>query len=66
MDAYLKKFERFAENAGWKKENWAMNLSAQVLGKALDVYSRLTSEDALDYDKLKNALLYKVSVNRRV
>ncbi|MEW8548415.1 MAG: hypothetical protein AB2693_33340, partial [Candidatus Thiodiazotropha sp.] len=57
MDAYLKRFERFAENAGWAKKNWATNLSALVQGKALDVYSRLSPADALDYDKLKEALL---------
>ena len=57
MDAYLKRFERFAENAGWVKENWATNLSALVQGKEFDVYSRLSSDHALDYDKLKDALL---------
>ena len=41
MDAYLKRFERFAENAWWNKENWAKNLSALVQGKAFKVYSRL-------------------------
>ena len=56
MDAYLKRFERFAISAGWEKSNWATNLSALVQGKALDVYSRL-STDALDHDKLKDALL---------
>lgn len=57
MDAYLKRFERFAENAGWDKSNWATNLSALVQGKALDVYSRLSPTDSHDYDKLKDALL---------
>lgn len=57
MDAYLKRFERFAENAGWAKKNWATNLSALVQGKALDVYSRLSPADSLEYDKLKEALL---------
>ena len=34
-----------------------LNLSAFLSGKALDVYSRLSSSDANDYDKLKEALL---------
>ena len=34
LDAYLKRFERFAENAGWDKSEWATNLSALVQGKA--------------------------------
>lgn len=57
MDAYLKRFERFAEYVGWEKSNWATNLSALMQGKALDVYSRLSPTDSLNYDKLKDALL---------
>ena len=57
MDSYLKRFERFAENAGWDKSNWATSLSALIHGKALDVYSRLSPTDSLNYDKLKDALL---------
>ena len=57
MDFYLKRFERFAENAKWPKEEWATNLSALLQGKALDVYSRLSPEDSLKYDALKDALL---------
>ncbi|MES9884609.1 MAG: DDE-type integrase/transposase/recombinase, partial [Sedimenticola sp.] len=57
MDAYLKRFERFAENAAWDRSDWATNLSALVQGKALDVYSRLSPDDALDYDIFKESLL---------
>ena len=57
MDSYLKRFERFATNAKWPKEEWATNLSTLLQGKALDVYSRLSSTEALDYDKLCDALL---------
>ena len=57
MDSYLKRFERFAENAGWDKSNWATSLSALIQGKALDVYSRLSPTDSLNYAKLKDALL---------
>ena len=57
LDAYLMRFERFAENAGWDESNWATNLSALIQGKALDVYSRLSPHDAQNYNKLKKALL---------
>ena len=57
MDSYLKRFERFAENAGWDKSNWATSLSALIQDKAVDVYSRLSPTDSLNYDKLKDALL---------
>ena len=57
MDAYLKRFERFAESAKWKKTDWATHLSALLQGKALDVYSRLSVGEATDFDALKTALL---------
>ena len=46
MDSFLKRFERFATNAKWPKEEWATNLSALLQGKALDVYSRLSASEA--------------------
>lgn len=49
MDAYLKRFEGFAESAEWDRSCWAINLSALLQGTALDVYSRLSSSEALDY-----------------
>ena len=64
MDSYLKRFERFAENAGWLKEECATNLSALVQGKAHDVYSRLSSTDAVNYDTLKNALLTRFQITK--
>ena len=57
MDAYLKRYERFAETAKWEKSEWATNLSALLQGKALDVYSRLSVDDAINYDALKTSLL---------
>ena len=57
MDSYLSRFERYAEVQGWKMEQWALHLSALLKGKALDVYSRLPTDDSLEYEKLKSALL---------
>ena len=57
LDAYLERFERFATCQKWAKEDWAVNLSALLTGKALEVYSRLSVADAEDFDKLKAALL---------
>ena len=56
LDSYLQRFERYAENQGWPKQSWAINLSALLTGKALYVYSRIPAQDADDYDKLKVAL----------
>ena len=53
----VEQFERFATAQAWKKDIWATNLSTLLTGKALDVYSRIPSADALNYTKLKQALL---------
>ena len=57
LDAYLQRFERFAETAKWKKDGWASKLSALLSGRALEVYSRLSEESPKDYEKVKIALM---------
>ena len=57
LDAYLQRFERFAETAKWKKDGWVSKLSALLSGRALEVYSRLSEKAAKDYDKVKIALM---------
>ena len=57
LDAYLQRFERFAETAKWKKDGWASKLSALLSGRALEVYSRLSEQAANDDDKIKIALM---------
>ena len=44
---------------------WAAYLSALLKGRALDVYNRLSTEDAVDYDKLKDALLKNFDMTER-
>jgi len=62
MDAFLHRFEIYAGTQGWKKEQWAVYLSALLKGRALEVYSRLPIEDAQDYDTLKDALLKRFNL----
>ena len=57
LDSYLLRFERYAENASWEKDTWAIKLSALLTGRAMDVYTRMSVADDSDYDKLKKALL---------
>ena len=57
VDSYLQRFERHAEVSGWPKENWSIALAALLRGKALEVYTRLSADEAGDYDALKEALL---------
>lgn len=62
MDSYLKRFEMYAYAHGWKKQVWATSLSALLKGKSLDVFARLPTDKALDYDQLKSALLKRFNL----
>ena len=65
MDSYLSRFEKYATANKWDKNVWAAYLSALLNGRALDVYDRLSTEDAADYDKLKDALLKNFDMTER-
>ena len=41
LDSYLLRFERYAENASWEKDTWAIKLSALLTGRAMDLYTRM-------------------------
>ncbi|KAK3885501.1 hypothetical protein Pcinc_010242 [Petrolisthes cinctipes] len=49
LDSYLRRFERFAIAAGWDRQTWAVILSSHLQGVALDVYSRLSQQEAEQY-----------------
>ena len=65
MDSYLSRFEKNATANEWKKSVWAAYLSALLKGRALDVYDRLSVDDAADYEKLKEALLKNFDMTER-
>ena len=56
-DNYFLRFERYAPVSGWEKEAWATQLSPLLLSRELEVYSRLSQDEAIDYERLKLALL---------
>lgn len=62
LDVYINRFERYAVAQKWSRDVWAVHLSALLTGKALDTYSRLSDDDALDYDKVKEAILKRYSL----
>jgi len=64
MDAYLERFERFATNQKWAKDEWATYLSALLTGKATEVYARMPYDESLQYSKLKDALLRKFDLTK--
>ena len=65
MNSYLSRFEKYATANKWDKNVWAAYLSALLKGRALDVYDRLSTEDAADYDKLKDVLLKNFDMTER-
>ena len=65
MDSYLSRFEKYATANKWDKNVWAAYLSALLKGRSIDVYDRLSTEDAADYDKLKYALLKNFDMTER-
>ena len=64
-DSYLSRFEKYATANKWDKNVWAAYLSALLKGRALDVYDRLSTEDAADYDKLKDVSLKNFDMTER-
>ena len=58
LDSCLLRFVRYATVAGWERSDWATRLSPLLSGRALDVYSGLSDEQARDC-KLQKALLQR-------
>ena len=57
MTSFIHRFELHAINQGWKKETWSMSLQSLLTGRALQVMSHLSINDANDYESLKSSLL---------
>ena len=57
LDEYLLRFEKYANVAKWNRSTWATQLISLLTGKAVEVYNRLSPEEAMDYERLKVALL---------
>ena len=57
MDTFIERFERFEESQDWQRDEWAVYLSPLLTGKGLQVFSSMPSDEALQYDVLKKALL---------
>ena len=51
--------------AKWNRNTWATQLSPLLTGEAVEVYNRLSPEEAMDYKRLKVALLIKHDFTER-
>ena len=65
IDAYIHRFERYADAQKWDKSTWATSLSALLKGEALNVYYRLPAEDYDNYDAIKTALLKRYQLTEQ-
>ncbi len=65
IDAYLTRYERYAQQQGWDGSKWAVYLGTLLSGKAEDVYHRLDDESASNYPLLKKCILNRYELNSR-
>ena len=57
MDSYLARLESYAISNKLDPSMWASYLSALFMGRALEVFVRLSKDDQSDYSQIKEALL---------
>ena len=57
VDQYFLHFEKIINNLKWPKEFWTMLLQSVLLGKAREIYTQLSVEQASDYDCVKELIL---------
>ena len=60
--AYLTTFERLMTAYEVKRERWVFKLASNLTGKAQQAYAGLSTEDASNYEKLKEAILQRYDI----
>ena len=65
LDEYCLKFQRYADVAKRNRSTRATQLSPLLTGKAVEVCNRLSPEEAMNYERLKVALLEKYNFTER-
>jgi hypothetical protein len=63
IDSYIRRFQRHANSMEWPFEKWSLYLGNLLTGKALEIYSRFSAEQASDFEQLKTALLTWYQLN---
>lgn len=56
-DKYFLHFEKVASSLKWPKEYWVMLLQSVLVGKAREIYTQLSVEQAASYDEVKDLIL---------
>ena len=65
LDEYCLRFQRYADVAKRNRSTRATQLSPLLTGKAVEVCNRLSPEEAMNYERLKVALLEKYDFTER-
>ncbi|KAL3977676.1 G protein-coupled receptor [Sarotherodon galilaeus] len=63
IEHYLTTFERIATGCQWPQEEWALHLAPLLSGKARAAYVAMDTEETMDYDKVKTAVLEKFEIS---
>lgn len=66
IEHYLTTFERIAQACRWPRQDWALHLLPLLTGKARADYVAMDSDDALNYDDVKRAILDKFEINNEM
>lgn len=66
VEQFLTTFERLATAYRWPQTDWAVILVPYLTGKARAAYVAMDSDDSLDYELVKEAILAKYEINMEV
>lgn len=56
-------FERMAMAAKWDPSSWAVRIGPLLIGPAQAAYHTLTRTEVRDYQKVKEAILYRLEIS---
>ena len=62
IEAYLTTFKRLVTSANLERQHWAVKLAPYLTGKAQQAYAALSSDDASNYTKLKEAIFHRYNI----
>ncbi|KAJ8049776.1 hypothetical protein HOLleu_02674 [Holothuria leucospilota] len=57
VEKFFNHFEKLGEQLKWPRDKWSILIQSNFTGKAQEVYTALSIEDSMDYDKVKKAIL---------
>ena len=63
IEAYLTTFERMMAAHEVDEEKWAFQLAPNLSGKAQLAYTTMSSDDAKDYEQVKETILLRYNIN---